>query len=72
MVTFKDDIDCSASGDCTTGFGAGDIIYVLMHDPTTGEMIKTMVITVINAPGSQAATPFMSFTGQTNPPRLSA
>jgi len=72
MVTFKDDIDCSASGDCTTGFGAGDIIYVLMHDPTTGEMITTMGITVIYAPGSQAATPLMSFTGQTNPPRLSS
>ena len=72
MVTFKDDIDCSASGDCTTGFGAGDIIYVLMHDPSTGEMIDSMGISVIYAPGSQAATPLMSFTGQTNPPRLAA
>tara|TARA_Y100000768_G_scaffold251673_1_gene191199 strand:+ start:205 stop:2304 length:2100 start_codon:yes stop_codon:yes gene_type:complete len=70
MVTFKDDIDCSASGDCTTGFGAGDIIYVLMTDPSTGELIDNMAITVIYSPGSQAATPLMSFTGQTNPPRL--
>ena len=70
MVTFKDDIDCSESGDCTTGFGAGDIIYVLMTDPSTGELIDSMSITVIYSPGSQAATPLMSFTGQTNPPRL--
>ena len=72
MVTFKDDIDCSAAGDCTTGFGAGDIIYVLMHDPSTGEIINSMGISVIYAPGTQAATPLMSFTGQTNPPRLAA
>ena len=70
MVTFKDDIDCSESGDCTTGFGAGDIIYVLMTDPSTGELIDSMDITVIYSPGAQAATPLMSFTGQTNPPRL--
>ena len=70
MVTFKDDIDCSPSGDCTTGFGAGDTIYVLMTDPSTGELIDSMSITVIYSPGSQAATPLLSFTGQTNPPRL--
>ena len=72
MVTFKDSIDCTGpDADCTTGFGAGDIIYILMKDPVTGDMLDSVTVTVSYVPGGQVATPLMSYEGTTQPPRLS-
>ena len=66
MVTFKDDIDCSAGSSCTTGYGSSDIIYVRMHDQN-GDKIDNAQITVFYLPPNQAATPLMSFIGTYNP-----
>ena len=72
MVTFKDNIDCTGdNADCTTGFGAGDIIYILMKDPVTGDMLESVLVSVVYVPGGQTATPLMTYTGITQPPRLS-
>ena len=72
MVTFKDSIDCTGpDADCNTGFGAGDIIYILMKDPVTGDMLDELTVSVFYVPGGQVATPLMSYTGTTQPPRLS-
>ena len=61
----------SPDADCTTGFGAGDIIYILMKDPVTGDMLDELTVSVFYVPGGQVATPLMSYTGTTQPPRLS-
>ena len=71
MVTFKDSIDCTGpDAGCTTGFGAGDIIYILMKDPVTGDMLDSVSVTVSYVPGGQVATPLMSYEGTTQPPTL--
>jgi flagellin-like protein len=69
-VTFKDDIDCGQGGDCMTGYGSSDIIYVRMHEED-GTKIDRAIITVFYLPPGQPATPLMSYVGTYNPATIS-